>query len=131
MEFKKFGKRMAKIKVIIISLFLLLNFNLTNAYEISDLIKILIDKNENSSSFKYDDLIDDIDLENATNIYIPQIDYSYSFTNNSTSADTTSTINSNTNTISATMNLLVTSKYPFALKIFQLSCFFLNNLQFH
>ena len=105
MEFKKFGKRMAKIKVTIISLFLLLNFNLTNAYEISDLIKILIDKNENSSSFKYDDLIDDIDLENATNIYIPQIDYSYSLTNNSTSADTTSTINSNTNTISATMNL--------------------------
>ena len=91
MEFKKFGKRMAKIKVTIISLFLLLNFNLTNAYEISDLIKILIDKNENSSSFKYDDLIDDIDLENATNIYIPQIDYSYSLTNNSTSADTTST----------------------------------------
>ena len=44
---------------------------------ISDLIKILIDKNENNSSFKYDDLIDDIDLENATNIYIPQIDYSY------------------------------------------------------
>ena len=105
MEFKKSGKRMAKIKVTIISLFLLLNFNLTNAYEISDLIRILIDKNENSSSFKYDDLIDDIDLENATNIYIPQIDYSYSLTNNSTSANTTSTINSNTNTISATMNL--------------------------
>ena len=96
---------MAKIKVIIISLFLLLNFNFTNAYEISDLIKILIDKNENSSSFKYDDLIDDIDLENATNIYIPQIDYSYNLTNNSTSTNTTSTINSNTNTISATMNL--------------------------
>ena len=62
MGFKKSGKRMAKIKVTIISLFLLLNFNLTNAYEISDLIRILIDKNENSSSFKYDDLIDDQNL---------------------------------------------------------------------
>ena len=56
---------MAKIKVILISLILLISVNKTYAYEISDLIKILIDKNENSSSFKYDDLIDDLDLKNA------------------------------------------------------------------
>ena len=77
MELKKFGKRMAKIKVILISLILLISFNKTYAYEISDLIKILIDKNENNSSFKYDDLIDDLDLKNANSIYIPEIDYSY------------------------------------------------------
>ena len=105
MELKKFGKRMAKIKVILISLILLISFNKTYAYEISDLIKILIDKNENSSSFKYDDLIDDLDLKNANSIYIPEIDYSYNFTNNSSSTSTTSTINSNTNSISASMNL--------------------------
>jgi len=96
---------MAKIKVILISLILLISVNKTYAYEISDLIKILIDKNENSSSFKYDDLIDDLDLKNANSIYIPEIDYSYNFTNNSSSTTTTSTINSHTNSISASMNL--------------------------
>ena len=105
MELKKFGERMAKIKVILISLILLISVNKTYAYEISDLIKILIDKNENSSSFKYDDLIDDLDLKNADSIYIPEIDYSYNFTNNSSSTTTTSTINSHTNSISASVNL--------------------------
>ena len=36
-------------------------------------------KNENNSAFKYDDQIDDISLDNADKIFIPEIDYSYSF----------------------------------------------------
>jgi outer membrane protein TolC len=65
----------------------------------------LIDKNENNSAFKYDDQIDDITLDQADKIYIPQIDYTYSFSNTTSSTASTSTVNSNTNTISATVNL--------------------------
>ena len=75
------------------------------AYNIDELVKILIDKNENNSAFKYDDQIDDISLDNADKIYIPQIDYTYSFSNTTSSTTSTSTVNSNTNTISATVNL--------------------------
>ena len=75
------------------------------AYNIDELVKILIDKNENNSAFKYDDQIDDISLDNADKIYIPQIDYTYSFSNTTSSTVSTSTVNSNTNTISATVNL--------------------------
>ena len=79
--------------------------NTANAYEISDLIKILIEKNNTDSSFKYDDLIEDKKLQNADTIYIPQVDYSYSFANSITSTNGTSNLNSHTNTISATVNL--------------------------
>ena len=75
------------------------------AYDIDELVKILIEKNENNSAFKYDDQIDDISLDNADKIFIPEIDYSYSFSNTTSSTTSTSTINSNTNTISATVNL--------------------------
>ena len=75
------------------------------AYDIDELVKILIDKNENNSAFKYDDQIDEISLDNADKIYIPEIDYTYSFSNTTSSTSSTSTVNSNTNTISATVNL--------------------------
>ena len=80
---------------------------LSNAksYEISDLVKILIEKNNTNSSFKYDDLIDDKKLLNADTVFVPQIDYTYDFSNSTTSASSTSDLNSNTNTISATVNL--------------------------
>ena len=105
MEVEKFGERMEKIKIIFISLFLLLSINIANSYEISDLIKILVEKNKNNSSFKYDDLIEDLEYKSADTIYIPQIDYSYDYTNDTSSTSSTSTINSQTNTISATVNL--------------------------
>ena len=42
-----------------------------HAYDIDELVKILIEKNENNSAFKYDDQIDDISLDNADKIFIP------------------------------------------------------------
>ena len=95
---------MAKIKVIFLSIAFWWSIPL-QAYNIDELVKILIDKNENNSVFKYDDQIDDISLDNADKIYIPQIDYTYSFSNTTSSTTSTSTVNSNTNTISATVNL--------------------------
>ena len=96
---------MAKIKITFF--IILFSFLLSNAksYEISDLVKILIEKNNTNSSFKYDDLIDDKKLLNADTVFVPQIDYTYDFSNSTTSASSTSDLNSNTNTISATVNL--------------------------
>ena len=101
---QKLGKRMAKLKIIFLSIAFCWSIPL-QAYNIDELVKILIDKNENNSAFKYDDQIDDISLDNANKIYIPQIDYTYSFSNTTSSTTSTSTVNSNTNTISATVNL--------------------------
>src|SRR6056300_1562888 len=101
---QKLGKRMAKLKIIFLSIAFCWSMPL-QAYNIDELVKILIDKNENNSAFKYDDQIDDISLDNADKIYIPQIDYTYSFSNTTSSTISTSTVNSNTNTISATVNL--------------------------
>ena len=101
---QKLGKRMAKLKIIFLSIAFCWSIPL-QAYNIDELVKILIDKNENNSAFKYDDQIDDIYLDNADKIYIPQIDYTYSFSNTTSSTISTSTVNSNTNTISATVNL--------------------------
>ena len=101
---QKFRKRMAKFKIIFLSIALCWSLPV-QAYDIDELVKILIDKNENNSSFKYDDQIDDISLDNADKIYIPEIDYTYSFSNTTSSTSSTSTVNSNTNTISATVNL--------------------------
>ena len=95
---------MAKLKIIFLSIALCWSVPL-QAYDVDDLIKILVDKNENNSAFKYDDQIDDISLDNADKIYIPEIDYTYSFSNTTSSTVSTSTVNSNTNTISATVNL--------------------------
>ena len=95
---------MAKLKIIFLSIAFFWSIPL-QAYDIDELVKILIDKNENNSTFKYDDQIDDISLDNADKIYIPQIDYTYSFSNTTSSTTSTSTVNSNTNTISATVNL--------------------------
>ena len=80
---------MGKIKVIFFLIVLSFCFNTAKSYEISDLIKILIEKNNTDSAFKYNDLIDDKKLQNADTIYIPQIDYSYSFSNNITSTNST------------------------------------------
>ena len=96
---------MGKIKIIFCLIIFSFYLNTANAYEISDLIKILIEKNNTDSSFKYDDLIEDKKLQNADTIYIPQVDYSYSFANSITSTNGTSNLNSHTNTISATVNL--------------------------
>ena len=96
---------MGKIKVIFFLIVLSFCFNTAKSYEISDLIKILIEKNNTDSAFKYNDLIDDKKLQNADTIYIPQIDYSYSFSNNITSTNSTNTLNSHTNSISASVNL--------------------------
>ena len=101
---QEFRKRMAKLKIILLSITFCWSLPL-QAYDIDELIKILIDKNENNSAFKYDNQIDDISLDNADKIYIPEIDYSYSFSNTTSSTASTSTVNSNTNTISATVNL--------------------------
>lgn len=101
---QKLGKRMAKLKIIFLAIAFCWSIPL-QAYNIDELVKILIDKNENNSAFKYDDQIDDISLDNADKIYIPQIDYTYSFSNTTSSTTSTSTVNSNTNTISATVNL--------------------------
>ena len=63
MEFEKFGERMAKIKIIFLSTFFLFFSKGILSYEITDLIKILVEKNETNSQFKYDNLIDDKNLE--------------------------------------------------------------------
>jgi len=95
---------MAKLKIIFLFIAFCWSIPL-QAYNIDELVKILIDKNENNSAFIYDDQIDDISLDNADKIYIPQIDYTYSYANTTTSTVSTSTVNTNTNTISATVNL--------------------------
>ena len=95
---------MAKLKIIFLFVAFCWSMPL-QAYNIDELVKILIDKNENNSAFIYDDQIDDISLENADKIYIPQIDYTYNYSNTTSSTVSTSTVNTNTNTISATVNL--------------------------
>ena len=95
---------MAKLKIIFLSIAFCWSIPL-QAYNIDELVKILIDKNENNSAFIYDDQIDDISLDNADKIYIPQIDYTYNYSNTTSSTVSTSTVNTNTNTISATVNL--------------------------
>ena len=96
---------MAKIKIIFLSTFLLFFSKGILSYEITDLIKILVEKNETNSKFKYDNLIDDKNLELADTLYIPEIDYSFNVSNSTTSTNSTSTLNSNTHTLSATVNL--------------------------
>ena len=96
---------MAKIKIIFLSTFFLFFSKSILSYEITDLIKILVEKNETNSKFKYDNLIDVKNLELADTLYIPEIDYSFNVSNSTTSTNTTSTLNSNTHTLSATVNL--------------------------
>ena len=48
---------MAKLKIIFLSIAFCWSMPL-QAYNIDELVKILIDKNENNSAFKYDDQID-------------------------------------------------------------------------
>ena len=96
---------MAKIKIIFLSTFFLFFSKGILSYEITDLIKILVEKNETNSQFKYDNLIDDKNLELADTLYIPEIDYSFNVSNSTTSTNSTSTLNSNTHTLSATVNL--------------------------
>ncbi len=96
---------MAKIKIIFLSTFFLFFSKGILSYEITDLIKILIEKNEKNSKFKYDNLIDDKNLELADTLYIPEIDYSFSISNSTTSTDSTSTVNADIHTLSATVNL--------------------------
>ena len=96
---------MAKIKIIFLSTFFLFFSKGILSYEITDLIKILVEKNEKNSKFKYDNLIDDKNLELADTLYIPEIDYSFNVSNSTTSTNATSTLNSNTHTLSATVNL--------------------------
>ncbi len=96
---------MAKIKIIFLSTFFLFFSKSILSYEITDLIKILVEKNETNSQFKYDNLIDDKNLELADTLYIPEIDYSFSISNSTTSTVSTSTVNADTHTLSATVNL--------------------------
>ena len=96
---------MAKIKIIFFSTFFLFFSKGILSYEITDLIKILVEKNETNSQFKYDNLIDDKNLELADTLYIPEIDYSFSISNSTTSTDSTSTVNTDSHTLSATVNL--------------------------
>ena len=96
---------MAKIKIIFLSAFFIFFSKSILSYEITDLIKILVEKNETNSIFKYDNLIDDKNLELADTLYIPEIDYSFNVSNSTTSTNATSTLNSNTHTLSATVNL--------------------------
>ena len=96
---------MAKIKIIFLSTFFLFFSKGILSYEITDLIKILVEKNETNSKFKYDNLIDEKNLELADTLYIPEIDYSFNVSNSTTSTNNTSTLNSNTHTLSATVNL--------------------------
>jgi outer membrane protein TolC len=104
-EFKKLGKTMAKLKIVLFSLFFSVVSNSLLSYEITDLIKILIEKNETNSKFKYDNLIEDKNLQNADTLYIPEIDYSFNISNNNSSTISTSNYNSDTHTLSATVNL--------------------------
>ena len=96
---------MAKLKIVLFSIFFSLLSNSVLSYEIIDLIKILIEKNETNSKFKYDNLIEDKDLQNADTLYIPEIDYSFNISNNNSSTISTSNYNSDTHTLSATVNL--------------------------
>ena len=96
---------MAKLKIVLFSVFFSVLSNSVLSYEIKDLIKILIEKNETNSKFKYDNLIEDKDLQNADNLYIPEIDYSFNISNNNSSTTSTSNYNSDTHTLSATVNL--------------------------
>ena len=96
---------MAKLKIVLFSLFFSVVSNSLLSYEITDLIKILIEKNETNSKFKYDNLIEDKDLQNADTLYIPEIDYSFNISNNNSSTVSTSNYNSDTHTLSATVNL--------------------------
>ncbi len=96
---------MAKLKIVLFSLFFSVVSNSLLSYEIKDLIKILIEKNETNSKFKYDNLIEDKDLQNADTLYIPEIDYSFNISNNNSSTISTSNYNSDTHTLSATVNL--------------------------
>ena len=96
---------MAKLKIVIFSIFFSVFSNSLLSYEITDLIKILIEKNETNSKFKYDNLIEDKDLQNADTLYIPEIDYSFNISNNNSSTISTSNYNSDTHTLSATVNL--------------------------
>jgi outer membrane protein len=96
---------MAKIKIIFLSTFFLFFSKGIFSYEITDLIRILVEKNETNSKFKYDNLIDEKNLEIADTLYIPEIDYSFNVSNSTTSTNSTSTLNSNTHTLSATVNL--------------------------
>jgi outer membrane protein TolC len=104
-EFKKPGKTMAKLKIVLFSIFFSVVSNSLLSYEITDLVKILIEKNETNSKFKYDNLIEDKDLQNADTLYIPEIDYSFNISNNNSSTISTSNYNSDTHTLSATVNL--------------------------
>ena len=90
------------IKILIIGLFF---YHSAHSYDISELVKILIDKNETNSSFNYDELIDELTYKNVDTLYIPTIDYSYTRTNSTSSTTSTSTTDSNINSISATVNL--------------------------
>ncbi len=96
---------MAKLKIVLFSLFFSVLSNSLLSYEIKDLIKILIEKNETNSKFKYDNLIEDKNLQNADTLYIPEIDYSFNISNNNSSTTSTSNYNSDTHTLSATVNL--------------------------
>ena len=96
---------MAKLKIVLFSLCFSVLSNGLLSYEITDLIKILIEKNETNSKFKYDNLIEDKDLQNADTLYIPEIDYSFNISNNNSSTISTSNYNSDTHTLSATVNL--------------------------
>ena len=66
---------MAKLKIIFLSKFFLFFSKGILSYEITDLIKILVEKNETNSKFKYDNLIDEKNLELADTLYIPEFDY--------------------------------------------------------
>ena len=96
---------MAKLKIVLFSLFFSVVSNSLLSYEITDIIKILIEKNETNSKFKYDNLIEDKNLQNADTLYIPEIDYSFNISNNNSSTISTSNYNSDTHTLSATVNL--------------------------
>ena len=96
---------MAKLKIVLFSIFFSVLYNSLLSYEITDLIKILIEKNETNSKFKYDNLIEDKNLQNADTLYIPEIDYSFNISNNNSSTTSTSNYNSDTHTLSATVNL--------------------------
>ena len=96
---------MAKLKIVLFSIFFSVVSNSLLSYEITDLVKILIEKNETNSKFKYDNLIEDKNLQNADTLYIPEIDYSFNISNNNSSTISTSNYNSDTHTLSATVNL--------------------------
>ena len=68
---------MAKIKIIVLSTFFLFFSKGILSYEITDLIKILVEKNETNSKFKYDNLIDEKNLELANSKFFSSIRLSY------------------------------------------------------